>query len=41
MSVTELVENVGEGENAALSWLQAIYSFPTMFSKDLKPTTET
>ena len=28
MSVTGLVENVGEGQNAALSSLQAIYPFP-------------
>ena len=34
MSVTGLVENVEEGENAALSSLRALYSFPTMFSKD-------
>ena len=33
MSVTGLVENVGERENAALSSLQAIYPFPTMFSR--------
>ena len=35
MSVTGLVENVGEGENAGLSLLKAIYPFPTIFSKDL------
>ena len=33
MSVTGLVENVGEGKNAALISLRAIYPFPTMFSK--------
>ena len=38
MSVTGLVENVGEGENAGLSSLRAIYPFPAMFSKDLYPT---
>ena len=33
MTVTGLVENMGEGENAGLSLLQAIYPFPAMFSK--------
>ena len=32
---TGLVENVGEGENAALSSLRAIYPFPTVFFQRL------
>ena len=38
MSVTGLVENVGEGENAAFSPLRAIYSFPTMFPQCFQKT---